>query len=85
MGTSDDKDVLLALAELLREHMTYTAAVGNSATALIRAILDAEPSLRLRYEMHWTELIAPTLGGAKPPIDDTIRRLDDIIRRLKAQ
>ena len=80
---SETKQVLASICEILRDESRRAVSVDNALIALARAILEKE-DLWERYAEHWEKTTYAGHEVLSPQNRDTLQRLDELIRRLKA-
>jgi hypothetical protein len=79
---SETKQVLASICEIIRDESRRAVGVDNALIALARAILEKE-NLWQKYAEEWRKTTYPGHEVLSPQSRDTLRRLDELIQRLK--
>ena len=81
---TETRQVLASICEIIRAENRRAVGIDNALIALARAILEKE-NLWEKYRGEWEKTTFSGHEVVSRQTLDTLQRLDELIRRLKAQ
>jgi hypothetical protein len=80
---AETKEILRYVCEMVRDQIQQSSEVNLTMTAVARAILDGDSTLKHRFENQWLSLAFLNPESGQKQVDERLQRLTEIIQRLK--